>query len=185
MRPKKYITALLYVFVASGVLTGLMWAMRAEFWSGFRFGLIFAIGLTLFVALVLLPLDFFFTKNVSNGELDVNSAAELKLTGDIADVFQTSVEILSSLGTMRSVQPLKQEMTIAARTKASLFSFGEQIILRFTCVKEGEVSIQISSEPVFKYTKIDYGTNLKNVKFISRAIAESLKTSKGEKTDTV
>jgi hypothetical protein len=90
---KKYINALLYVFIASGVLAGFLWAIRAGFWSGLQFGFLFAIGSTVFVALVILPLDFFFTKNSSNKELDVSQNQELKLTGNVGDVFQRSLRL--------------------------------------------------------------------------------------------
>jgi ABC-type protease/lipase transport system fused ATPase/permease subunit len=112
MRAKKYINALLYVFIASGVLTGFLWAIRAGFWSGLQFGFLFAIGLTVFVALVILPLDFLFTKNVSNKELDVNQNEELKLAGNAGDIFQRSLEILSRLGMIKGIQPLRYKMMI-------------------------------------------------------------------------
>lgn len=178
-RAKKYINALALLFIGSGVLAGLLWAIRAGLWSGLQFGFLFAISLTVFVGLVILPVDFFFTKNSSNGELDIKQNEELKLTGSVGDVFQRSVEILSSLGTIKSIQPQRDPMMIVARTKASLFSFGEEIRLRFIAVERGEVKIQISSEPVFSYTKIDYGKNLTNVRSIGKAITESLKTSVG------
>ncbi|MGH7795707.1 MAG: hypothetical protein ACREQ2_12605 [Candidatus Binatia bacterium] len=176
--------ALLYVFIASGVLTGCLWAIKFGFWSGFRLGVIFAIGLTLFVALVILPLDFFLTKRVSNRELELNQTEELRLTGHVEDVFQRSLEILSRLGIIKSIQPLRDKMMIAARTKTSLFSFGEEITLRFIAVGKGQVEIQISSEPVFGYTKIDYGKNLRNVRLIGKAVTESLITSVAQGKET-
>ncbi|MGH7770982.1 MAG: hypothetical protein ACREQA_01950 [Candidatus Binatia bacterium] len=178
-RVKKYFDALALVFIGSGVLAGLLWAMRAGFWSGLQFGFLFAISLTVFFGLLFLPLDYFFTKNSSNSELDLKQNEELRVRGNLGDVFQRSVEILSSLETIKSVQPQRDQMIIVARTKASLFSFGEEIRLRFIPVEREVVKIEISSEPVFVFTKIDYGKNLKNVRSIGKTITETLKTSVG------
>ncbi len=176
-RAKKYINVLALLFIGSGVLAGLLWAMRAGFWSGLQFGLLFALSLTVVIGLVILPLDFFFTKNYSSRELDIKQIEELKLTGSIADVFQRSVEVLSNFERIKSIQPQRDQMMIMARTKASLFSFGEEIRLRFIPVERDVVKIEISSEPVFGFTKIDYGKNLTNVRSIGKSITESLKTS--------
>jgi len=149
---------------------GFLWAITAGFWSGLQFGIIFAIGLTVFLALVILPVDFFSTKGLSGSELNVKQDVELKLAGNVEDVFQRSVQVLSDLGIIRRIQPSRDKMTIAARTKISLFSFGEEIRVRFIALERGEVKIQISSEPVLRHTKIDYGKNFRNVKSISKAI---------------
>lgn len=172
---------MLWVFIVSGVLAGSLWAIRTDFWSGLQFGSVFAIALTVFLALVVLPVDFYYTKDLSNSELNVKQQGELKLAGNVEDVFQKAVEVLSGLGMISGIQPSRDKMTIAARTKISLFSFGEEVRLRFITLGKGGVKIQISSEPVLGYTKIDYGKNLRNVKSISKTLTENFKpSSRGE-----
>jgi hypothetical protein len=61
-------------------------------------------------------------------------------------------------------------MTITAKTRASFFSFGEIITMRFMGLDTGEVNVQISSEPILPHTKIDYGKNCRNVAAISKAL---------------
>jgi hypothetical protein len=172
MRVKKYLLAGLWVFILSGGLTSLLWAIKAGFWGGLQFGILFGTGLTLIFGLLIVPLDYSFTKGLSSSELNIKQHGEIKIMGHAEDVFQRSVQILSGLKIIKSIQRSQDKMAVTATTKISLYSCGEKIRLVFVALEKGEVIIKINSEPLFGYTLIDYGKNLRNVQLISAALAE-------------
>jgi hypothetical protein len=174
MRAKKYIAALIQVFLLAGTLGGVLWGLRAGFLSGVYFGLLFAVGLTALVSLIILPLDFALTRRESAHRLCVNQHDEVVLPGTVEQVLAQVTDVIARLAIVKRIQAVPGESTIVAWTRPSLWSFGEEVKLAFTQHGAADVLVRVSSQPILWYTTIDYGKNYRNVKVVRDELVRSL-----------
>lgn len=170
IRTKRYINAFSIVGGASGTVFGLAMALRYGVWNGLVAGFIAALSMGILGALILTPFDLYFTRGIPVEFLSVHQRRGLQVNGEPNDVFDQCVATLNELSFVRSFIPSKSEWCISAKTKASWASFGESLTLRFEAASPDVVKIQITSEPVFRFTLLDYGKNFRNAEAISRAI---------------
>ena len=122
------------------------------------------------MALILIPLDYLMTKKIPVGALNVHQEREIQVKGALDETFHKCAEMLKSCETIKSVSFSKDALLISGRTEASLVSFGEKITLHFQKLTNGIIKIQISSNPVVRFTLLDYGKNFRNVELIRKKI---------------
>jgi len=169
-RARKYIKTFAVVGGLAGLLYGLAMALKIGLWNGILAGVIFgAIGGSL-MALVLIPLDLFFTRKFPPEALNVQQHRELKVQGECKQVFEKCHAVLESLPFIKAVSSTNGSTQLSANTKMSFASFGEDIKLTIKELDKVAVEIHISSRPAFRYTLLDYGKNFRNVEQISAAI---------------
>ncbi|MDD2902959.1 MAG: hypothetical protein PHU44_11065 [Syntrophales bacterium] len=169
-RTKKYLDCFIKMAFFSGIIFGLFMGLMFGFGPGIKSGIIFGIGVSTVVILVLIPIDYFLTRNLPAEALKVNQNREIHVKGDFEKVFEECLQTLKKLKYIRRIYPLKDEMTISARTKISNASWGEDIKLIFRLNNNNIINIDIYSTPVMKFTLLDYGKNFKNVENIAKEI---------------
>ncbi len=171
-RIKKYIAVFLKVGTFSAILFGLLMSLKIGLWSGVIAGIMFGVSICAIIAIIFLPIDYFLTKKLPHEALNVRQDREIQVKGNFDYVFQKCIDILKSFKIIKIVTPIKEKNSISARTKLSLFSFGEDIKLQFEILDQDISKIHIGSRPTYKYTLLDYGKNYKNVELINKAIAD-------------
>ena len=60
-----------------------------------------------------------------------------------------------------------------ARTRSSLFSWGERVIIRLTEFDQSKLQLSVSSKPVLKTTLVDFGKSAVNIHNIKWAFKQA------------
>lgn len=174
-RTKKYLDCFKKMAFFSGIMFGLFMGLKFGFWPGIKSGIIFGISFSTVAILVLIPIDYLLTRNLPAEALKVNQNREIHVQGDFEKVFEKCLQTLKELEYIKTIQPLKDKMTISAHTKLSNVSWGENIKLMFGLNNNNIITIYINSSPIIKFTVLDYGKNFKNVENIAKEIKSALK----------
>lgn len=169
-RAKKYLRVIIIMAFFPGILFGLLMSLKIGVWSGITAGIIFGVCSSILMSSIFLPIDYFLTRNLTAKALDIYQSRELQVKGDFEHVFDNCMNVLKNTDFIKRVTPLKEKMAIWGLTRISNTSFGENIKLEFIIGEHNVIKIKISSNPIMKYTLLDFGKNFRNVNEISNHI---------------
>ncbi len=170
-RSKKYLRVLVKFGLYSAVLGGLLMSLKMGVFYGTLAGVIFGICFSIIMSLIFIPVDFLATRGYPPEALNIRQTRTLQIKGDFNTIFEECSARLRGLKFIRKLTPHREEMSISARTKLSLASFGENIQLEFQILEKDTIRIRISSQSLSRYTELDFGRNYRNVERIKEKLA--------------
>lgn len=172
-RSKKYLKGFTIVGVFFFLIVLLPVIPRLGLWRGILLDLIVTILWTIMMAIIFIPLDYLSTRKMPPEALRTHQTRKFKITGDLDRVFNNSLMVLKNFKYIKQINPIKKEQKILARTKKSIYSYGEEITLRFEIINnETAINVFINSQPAFP-ALLDFGKNFKNVEYLSKQIKKS------------
>ncbi|MBI5874382.1 MAG: hypothetical protein HZB81_00775 [Deltaproteobacteria bacterium] len=155
-------------------LAFLLMSLKYGLWGGIISAIVLGVMYMLFAALIFIPFDYIYTRNLPPEAINLNQEREIQTQGNLEHVFNTCVDVLKNIGVIKKVMPDKDKMIISAKTKGSMASFGEKIKLQFILLAGNIIKIHIESKPSDNWALLDYGKNFKNVEMISKAIENKI-----------
>ncbi len=170
-RAKKYVRVFIKLGMFSAVLFGSLMSLKLGILSGILAGIMFGTCFSVIMAMIFIPIDYLSTRKYPQEALSLRQNRELQIRGDFEPIFEKSLDILKDLKFIKTLTPEKEKMSISARTRLSLASFGEDIRLEFKVLEKGVVKIHISSQSYGRYTLLDFGKNYRNVERIKERLA--------------
>lgn len=164
-RTKKYIKAFMQFSLFTGVMFALAMSIKIGFLHGILAGILFALALSTLMALIFIPVDYIKTRKLPAEAMKVSQERDIRCKGDLGSVYNYCVEIIKHFNGTKNIQ-YQDNDNIIASTKTTNASFGEKITLQLTQINRETINIHIMSQPLVKYTILDYGKNYKNVEYI-------------------
>jgi len=175
-RVKKYISIFFKIGIITGLLFGLLMSLKIGLGPGIEAGIMFGIRFSIMMAIIFIPIDYFLTRKLPNEALDIHQNREFHIKGDFNKIFDDCVDTINKFDFIQSIITSKNINSISARTKKSNSSFGEEVTLKFIPLKNGIVQINITSNPIFKYTLLDFGKNFRNIDNVTKVILNKFKS---------
>ncbi|MBI4001156.1 MAG: hypothetical protein HY348_05165 [Nitrospira defluvii] len=153
-----------------GAAIGVMVAIRHGFHVGVTAGAISALGWGVLMAITIICLQLFLTRNLTAEQSQPDQSCEFEVSGSVPAAMGLLVKSLSELRFVCNIVVNEKDGIISARTRRSFVSFGEEIAIKVTGVGKDHVRVTISSVPAMKFTVIDYGKNYRNIESIRRML---------------
>jgi hypothetical protein len=173
-RTKKNIKSIIKVGILAGVLFCFVMSLRYGLLNGIIVGFLFFLGWTLLMCVFLIPIDYFSAKKLPKEASSVFQEKNIIVKLNIDHAYELCIKSVRSLGRVKLSKNTGINKIVAS-TRPGLFSFGEQITLVLKELSENRTSIHVTSQPIVKYTKMDYGKNFKNVAKIIDNIFDLMK----------
>jgi len=160
----------LYLFLSMSIPFGLIMGLTTQndkmpfyevaLWSGISFGLLMTIILSL--------IQMYYLNKTGNAGAKVTLVNErvVELNGSKREVMDHCRHALDAIESCSLLERNEGEGLIRAKAGRSLYSWGEDIVIRVQEMEEDRHKVMIRSAPAVKTTLIDYGKNLDNVKRI-------------------
>ncbi len=169
-RTKKYINAFGKISIFMAVFSALVMSIKIGLFHGIIAGCIISIIGTILMSLVLVPIDYWFTRKLPVESLAVRQERDIKLKGEFNSIYIYCVEVIRNIKGVIKVEK-NDNRNIIGFTRTNMSSIGERISLELSQLDQETINIHITSRPIIKYTMLDYGKNYKNVECITNQLA--------------
>ncbi len=133
-------------------------------------------NLVIFIIIYIL-IDYLKTRKLPQEAIHVHQERDIQIKGNFENIFEQCLSIIKKLKAVKSVNQIKEKMMISARTKMTMFSSVDDIILRFDISNEQFIRIHIESRPYMRFALLDFGRNYRNVEWLKEKI-ESINLGK-------
>lgn len=151
--------------------------------KGIVFGLFTGTGFGFLMALILLSVHYYcfhmaFDKNFPPISLEtVKQTKTLIIEAELQNLWQHCQNALRAWKDVRIMEERRESNQICLKVTSTFKRYGEQIAITFHEMGDGKTKLVIQSQPVKKYTLVDYGKNYKNLLSVIRLIAAQLEPS--------
>lgn len=149
-----------------GASVGTIVALQRSIGEGAIAGIVAMLGWGLLMIITIVPLSVFATRKLTDEQSQPEQTLEFKLAMSLPAVRGLLRKALSDLSFIHSIAESEKEGAIWAKTRMSIFSFGEKITIKAGSVGPESTLVKLSSAPLIKFTAIDYGKNYKNVEAV-------------------
>lgn len=153
-----------------GIAMGAAFGIRAGFWQGIVAGILAAIGWGGLMSLTIGFLHLRATRHLTNEQSQPTQSREFYAAESPSDMIMLLNQALSDLPFIRGVVVDQEQGKIAAKSKMSWASFGEDITVEVSSREAGKILLRISSRPTRSFTVVDYGKNHKNIEEIVKRL---------------
>ena len=138
---------------------------------GIMFGILISIVWTILMALILVPIDYWLTRKLPVEALNVRQERSINLKGEFNSIYVYCVEVIRNIKGVRRIEK-DNNPNIIAFTRISMSSVGERISLELSQLDQETINIHIMSQPIIKFTMLDYGKNYKNVESVANQLVK-------------
>jgi hypothetical protein len=171
----------LKIFLATGIPFGIFSAVLFSHFYGFSAGLPAGLLSGLFSGfLMFIILGFLHSRAVekvggdrSEAAMDICQVREIELHLHYDKAFDLCIKSLRLIGICRIQNEDRYEGKIIAKSSINWKTWGDTITFEITGISSEKTALKVSSRPTSRYTLVDYGKNLHNVKTIISFLKKS------------
>jgi hypothetical protein len=160
-------------FIKKIATYGLMIALLGGLIKGSILGLLFGVTVTS----ILLPFHYICFKKVLQSSMPLKSyvakqSYQFEFNEALSKVFKEGEKTLKKIPNIDIVENSFKVGRIVAVTPKSWKSFREKIILEFSAKNATKTIVNITSQPLGRFTMLDYGKNYENIKYIYNKLSK-------------
>jgi hypothetical protein len=170
-RPKKYVIIFVKLVIFSAALAWLPAILKLGILNGTIFTILWCISFSITMAAIFIPIDYFSTRELPPAALDIRQDRDIQLHGNIEQMFMKTLDLLKGIKSIKKIRPLKEKLTISARTKEQCPKLGLKITLQFDVLSHDSIMMHIKSR---RFGLLDKGNHFKTIEYLSKEIREKI-----------
>jgi hypothetical protein len=175
---RPFIRRWLVIFAA---LTGLMWvmalplaALRWDANTALLFATAGALGTGIIAVAIAIVHDTVARRGLGSESASPRQHRSLLTSRSADEAFRIVQQLLKGQSWIRVKEEDPGKRLLVARTRASLSSFGERLVVEVSRAESGTTAVTMTSEPLVRTTLIDWGKNWRNLEHLQRLLQQHL-----------